>query len=285
MNNNNEILKEILTKAGGNVNNLPDNLKSTLYAAIILKCGGNVDDLPDQLETTYLERIAECTSVSGDYESAFEAGKKSQYDEFWDGFMNNGTRTSFPYAFAYWSDKIFYPKYDIRPTNANSMFTNSSISNIKQRLIDCGVVLDTSKVQNFTQMFGYMTNLTHLPVIDARLATTMYLTFVNCNKLVQVEKIILSENSGDIFAQTFDNCTSLVDITFEGVIGGTIRLWQSTKLSKASITSVINALSTATSNLTAYFSKTAVETAFGSTASAEWTTLVGTKSNWTISLI
>lgn len=227
-----------------------------------------------------------------DYDEVYEAGKKAEWNELWDGVMDNGNRTILSYAFAYWSDNIFYPKYNLNPVNATAMFTNCKIKNLKQRLIDCGVVLNTSKVTNFTQFFGYSQDLTHVPTIDARSATTMYLSFANDNRLVEIEKIILSNSSTTTFADTFTNCTSLVEIRFDGVIGSDIRLHPCTKLSKASITSVINALSTATSKLTVYFSKTAVnkafETASGAndgTTSTEWLALVATKSNWNISLV
>lgn len=60
-----EKLKTILASVGGDVNALPDNLKSTLYEAIIARCGGSVADLPDRLETTYLTRISECVTGGG----------------------------------------------------------------------------------------------------------------------------------------------------------------------------------------------------------------------------
>lgn len=226
------------------------------------------------------QRVYEAGKAHGE-----TVGKKAHYDEFWDGFMENGNRTSFTYAFAYWSDNIFYPKYNLNPVSATGMFANCKIKNFKQRLIDCGVVLNTSKVANFTQFFGYSQDLTHVPTIDARSATTMYLSFANDRQLVEIEKIILSNSDTTTFVETFNNCTSLVEIRFEGIIGNSIQFHGCPKLSKASITSVINALSTTTSGLTVHFSKTAVETAFGSTTSEEWLTLRGTKSNWTISLV
>jgi hypothetical protein len=74
-----ELLKDILSATGGDVNALPDNMKSTIYEAIILKCGGTVDDLPDRLETTYLKRIAEC--VSGGGSGGIGSGKHFSYDD------------------------------------------------------------------------------------------------------------------------------------------------------------------------------------------------------------
>jgi hypothetical protein len=56
----------------------------------------------------------------------------------------------------------------------------------------------------------------------------------------------------------------------------------SPKLSKASIESIINALSSTTSGLTVTISKTAKEAVF---TTEEWATLIATKPNWTISLV
>ena len=60
-------------------------------------------------------------------------------------------------------------------------------------------------------------------------------------------------------------------------------------LNKASIVSVINALSATTSSKTVTFKKTAINSAFGinidneSTYTTEWNTLRGSKSNWNFS--
>ena len=83
-----------------------------------------------------------------------------------------------------------------------------------------------------------------------------------------------------------------VEIKYNGnTIASSLDMKSCTLLSKASITSIINALSSTTSGLTVTLSKTAVNTAFetesggadGST-SQEWLALATTKSNWTISL-
>ena len=83
----------------------------------------------------------------------------------------------------------------------------------------------------------------------------------------------------------FTYCSSLTNLTIEGVIGFNGTTITSPNLSKASIISVINALSSTTANghkLT--LSKTAVTNALGSVDDAEWSALVATKPNWTISL-
>ena len=94
------------------------------------------------------------------------------------------------------------------------------------------------------------------------------------------------------YSGAFGDCTALVNITFEGDIGNNIDFKQSPLLSKASIGSIVSALYAEATGKALTLSETAVNNAFeteegladGST-SAEWTELVGTKPNWTITLI
>ena len=81
----------------------------------------------------------------------------------------------------------------------------------------------------------------------------------------------------------FRGLNSLEDITFvpNSIVFSTEIHW-SENLTKASITSIINGLSTETSGLTVTLSKTAVDNAF---EDAEWSELEATKPNWTISLV
>ena len=125
---------------------------------------------------------------------------------------------------------------------------------------------DTSKGTNFGYMFYYCTNLTTIPQLDT--------------------------SKGINFGYMFNSCSKLTNLTMTGTIKANgMDLQHSTKLSKASIISVINALSDTTNALKVQLSKTAVNNAFetssgvadGST-SEEWTTLIATKANWTIAL-
>ena len=83
---------------------------------------------------------------------------------------------------------------------------------------------------------------------------------------------------------TFDGCTNLKDISFDGIVGQKLNM-KSCPLSKASIASVVNALSGTASGMTVTFKESAVTDAFGSTTAQEWLDLTATKSNWTISLV
>lgn len=84
------------------------------------------------------------------------------------------------------------------------------------------------------------------------------------------------------FSNTFLYCACLEEIRFvENTIKDVISFESCKKLSKSSITSVINGLSDTVTGKTATFSKTAKESAF---AAEEWAELIGTKPNWTIAL-
>lgn len=226
------------------------------------------------------------TRAKADYDAVYEAGKKSQYDAFWDDFQDFGNRKSYLYAFRAWTDKLFCPKYDIIcGETARGMFASCKITDLKGNLEKCGVTLDTSGATSMVEILAYSKNLTRVPTISGASASEIQYLFCNDYALIEVEKLILKADGSQSLNAAFARCDELVTLIIEGVIGKSdLDLHWSTKLSKASITSVINALSTTTSGLSVTLSKTAVNTAFGSTESAEWKSLIATKSNWTISL-
>lgn len=234
------------------------------------------------------------TTIAENMREVHEAGKKSQYDEFWDAYQQNGTRTDYGYAFYHmhlgWN-KIFYPKYDIKPTNASSMFQYSTMSdfNLKERLEECGKVLDFSKVTSCSSCFNYA-NLTELPELNLTSLTSIPMMFYASN-IIAIDKIILKSDGSQTFSSTFSNYTALENVVFEGVIGNNITLNTLTKLTKQSITSIINALSASTSGSTVTFSATAINNAFGIDVDdvstypegSEFYNLRNTKLNWNFS--
>jgi hypothetical protein len=165
---------------------------------------------------------------------------------------------------------------------------------------ECDISIDFSETTRLQRAF--YTNLFHtLGVIDVRNVTTasgmQYCFYAYAHTeghgyppLRKIEKIISSEET-TWTTTAFNAMGGLVEVYFEGVIAKTITFRDCYKLNKASITSVINALSTTTSGLTVTFSKSAVNNAFataegaadGST-SAEWTALKNTRTNWNIAL-
>lgn len=230
----------------------------------------------------------------------FDAGKHKEWSDFWDAFQLNGTRNAYTMAFGRGNFSIdtFYPKYSITLSGDASQafynFLGQRVSanepkwSLKDRFEHCGVSFDTSKATALTQCFSWC-HFTELPTIDfTGLTSNANQVFAYMRFLVSIEKLITKESVA--YASTFLECIKLEHIIIEGTIGTDINMAQC-PLTKASITNVINALSTTSTGKIATFKKSAVDTAFetskgasnGST-SEEWLALIATRKNWTISL-
>ncbi len=179
----------------------------------------------------------------------FAAGKTAEYDRFWAAFQHSGQRVNWQNAFnnQLWTDETYNPKYPIISTSGNSLFANTNITDTK-------VPVDLSAASNATSMCSW-------------------------GKIKTFRKLIVHENL--TFGSAFYNAQWLEELNVEGTIGNSIDLHWSTKLFKASMESVVNALSAAKTGQTVTFSKTAKEAAF---TAEEWAALIATKPNWTISL-
>lgn len=221
----------------------------------------------------------------------YDEGQTAEYDRFWDSFQQNGNRTDYTYGFAgAWDRTTFLPKYDIKATSLNVAFhglnrddPNWETFDLVEHLENLGVVLDTSKSTLLTSTFMWA-RIGRIGVIDCRASTYPLSSTFAYGKIKTIDKLIVKPEL--TYNGTFISQTDLVNITIEGTIGQNgLDMSPCTNLSKASIESVINALSTTTSGLTVTLSKTSVTNAFGSTTASAWTTLVNSKSNWTISLV
>lgn len=221
-----------------------------------------------------------------DFDDVFKAGKNKEWNEFWDSFQENGNRVNYGYAFSNWKRKIFKPKYDIITNRCQYMFNNTFASdtgddrNLKKALEDAGVILDTSQSNNFQYMFWYAW-VSDIPTIDTRSANTINYIFNYATRLEKVEKLILKDDGSQASTGAFESCSSLKDIIIEGKIGQNFDI-KNSPLTKDSITSIVNALSSSASGKTVSFSKTAKEKAF---TTDEWDALINTKPNWTFSLV
>ena len=183
----------------------------------------------------------------------FAAGKTAEHDRFWDAYQQKGNRRSYTNGFSGegWDDDTYNPKYDIivdSSNYANNMFNYSSVTNTK-------VPIRGSNGVRFSYAFA-----------------TRYITDI---PLLSVDETVS-------FNSSFENATALENLTISGVIANVLNLQWATKLSKASIESVVNALSPNTSGLTVTFSKTAKEAVF---TPETWAALIAGKENWTISLV
>lgn len=230
----------------------------------------------------------------------YEAGKASgggdsYYDEFWDDYQAYGNRTICDSMFAgnSWTSNTFKPKYTIKPERAQHMFLFTGITGDLVELCEKqGITLDFSNCTLFNNLMVNAMGITRIGVIDARKRTDDGMMFYRMDALVTFEKFIVSETTPFNY-NSFYSVENLENLTVEGVIAqNNFNVQWSTKLSKSSIKSIINCLSTTTSGLTVTLSRIAIDNAFetssgladGSTGT-EWLNLVATKPNWTISLV
>lgn len=266
-----------------------ENLKKQVDDALLF-----ADDVKTAIKSNGVE-VADGTPVS-EYaekiEGLYEAGRQAEYDEFWDAFQYNGTRTHYAYGFSGrgWNKSTFKPKYKIAPIEAHYIFNQSLIEGDLTQICQ----LDTSNTTTLAYAFNNTFYLSKLGVIDlSKISNASDLQYLFYNSQVKtIEKIIMPK--ADItsnVAGMFDAMPQLKDIIIEGSIKFNFNT-QNSPLSKESIISFINALDLTVTNKTASFNQSAVNSTFetseglndGST-SQEWLDLTATKPNWSISLV
>ena len=223
--------------------------------------------------------------AKADYDEVYEAGKNKVLRDMWEGIQKGGKRTDYNNAFLETSitDEMFKPIYDLRPTTAYRMFFgNVGITDLK----NIPVQLDFSQCVELQYAFyGMMdtnigTGIKRVGVLDCRSLETwrghLHGLFNWDIYLEEVEKIILPDNGVLEFPSAFNACYALKEIRFEGVIGQDIN-FADCPLSRASIESIMTALSTTSSGKTLTLNADAVHNAF---TDAEWSALKATRSNW-----
>ena len=235
--------------------------------------------------------------------------KQNDFSVIFDQYQLQGARQSYGYAFAYghFSSDNFYPIYDMYPTgqydgeDAYQMFYGFNAKepalNLKERLEECGVVLNTCNANSVQQMY-YTANVTEVPAIDLSNCTKNRWTtqqFVSlAPNLKTVEKIIVSPQTFFSY-YTFYQASNIEHMPVEGTIAGgtSLDLRSLKKLNRASLETWVNALSEEVAPYTAYFSLTSVNKAFETTSgendgstSTDWLNLIAPKQDcgWTIIL-
>lgn len=229
----------------------------------------------------------------------YEAGKKAEYDKLWVTGMKNLQSRPYEnkYAFAgpFWTDTTFNPNMSLTPNVAEGFFFQSYIVDLNGILERNGVTFDFSHVTHGERL-AYYSNIRNFPVTDLSSANNnsgLRAAFAGLTNGDVSLPLILSNSGQQTFTNTFDYSEGLTDLVIlGGVIGKSINLTWSTRLTRESMISVINALSDTSEGTTVTLSKTAVDNAFetasgtsdGST-SEEWLNLIAAKSNWTFSLV
>ena len=190
----------------------------------------------DGLIDTYAEKINEISSGGGD-------------NKFWDVYLKNGERTYYLYAFSYegWTDETFKPIHDMHPTNADHMFFQTSITDLKGILERQGVVLDTSKVPAMPQTF-FNTQITHIPILDVSSCTNFGQAFRNSGKIVSIGLENIRKDA--TWGYAFYFCSSLTDFYCTGTIGKSIEFPHCGLLSDESLQNIVDCLADLTGETT-----------------------------------
>lgn len=216
--------------------------------------------------------------VAENVPKVYEAGKQAEYDAFWDAYQQKGKRANYAYAFAgqCWTPETLKPKYPIAPKwgGAGMMFYQSAYSGSLKDL-----PLDFSQLSGMNYTFYNATGITEIPLIDASNCSQIMCDFQNCTGLHTL-RLRVSEKI-TTYTDAFSGCSSLKNLTVEGLIGSSINFRWS-PLSKESITNIVEHLSSTATGQTCTFKKSAKETAF---TADEWAELIANKTNWTFSLV
>lgn len=173
-----------------------------------------------------------------------DTGGKSYYDEFWDGYQENGNKTNYGHAFAgpSWNDKLFDPKYKvIQPTSSYRMFASTRIKDLKSVCENRGITIDLSKSTYVVYLFTESYSLTSVPEINLSNASGLQYVFQYCTALKSIEKLVISSTQKQSYSNTFQRCDALQQIAIEGTFFGSVS-FQWSPLTAESAISIITHL-------------------------------------------
>ena len=230
------------------------------------------------------------TTIAENEQKVYDAGKKTQYDEFWASYMKtllNGGSAQNLFSGSGWNKDNFYPKYSMEPlSTATAMFSyfswdsDAPYLDLAQRLKDCGVTLDTSQATVVAQMFAsaYVTRIPKISVVG----TTSLDRVFRGTKAVTLDELELKEDGTNTFNNIFQNCSALENIVITGTIGQNgFSVSDCTKLTKDSLLSIISALKDYSANA----SGTTHTVTLGATNLAKLTEAekaIATQKGWTL---
>lgn len=222
------------------------------------------------------------TKIAENVPKVYEAGKKAEWNAFWDEFQNYGTRTKYEYGFAGngWNNNSLKPKYKtIKPTTALYMFTTSAANIDLTEVMD----LDMSNCTEADRIFA-SSLFTRIGVVNLSRTTNVNYIFNNCKELITIDKLIVKDDGTQVFNNPFYNCSKLENIQFEGVVGNSINFTQSKSLSADSIDSIFSHLG-GTASATLTLPSTARDIYDTKNGSGALDALIAARpSNWTITI-
>lgn len=246
--------------------------------------------VPGDFYKTFMSAVSE--------EDAYHEGEQAEYDRFWDAFQDNGNRTDYANAFLdfWWQPDTLRPKYTCKVVQGGSMFARCywQKPNIVEPMDISHISIDVTEATDCSMMFANA-NIKAVTLIFGDKITSLNNAFTKGSgdgKPMEITLLVPNPNCDWTNAFAYHNVKelNLLEGTVIGRNGFNVQ-W-ATGLSKANLTSIINALSDSTSGLSVTLSKYAVDKAFETSngandgsASAEWNALIATKPNWIKNLV
>lgn len=194
-------------------------------------------EFASKIDDVFAAGAASAPPIEGDrYDEGYADGRDELIDKFWTSYQNNGSRTSYYYAFNYMRPDMFYPKYDIKGTSTTMGqmfrgFNNTAGVNwnenfdLAQRLQDCGVKLDFSAATS-CQLPFVMCRMTHIPEVDLTNCGNADRFFYQVGGLERIDKVIGGEKTSfyGTYGTSFYKLPNLTYIRFGGVIGAVSKI-------------------------------------------------------------
>ena len=200
------------------------------------------------------QKVYDAGKAAGGYDDGVAAGKQSEYDTFWDTYQQNGNRTNYYQRFLQdgWRDENFRPKYPIICKDDSSA-ASSVFSRNRATTIPVPIYVEGVKMQETFYYAQYLKTIT-----------------------------LLSLKNVPEFKSTFSGCTRLENITIDGSIDVSISFSVSSKLTNASVQSIIDHLKDltgATTQTLTFHTDVKITTAQKQKATDEknWTIVGGTE--------
>lgn len=171
-----------------------------------------MSNLPIQNNTPLLNSLLKKANSLPDANERFEAGKKSEYDRFWDAFQQNGERNFYDSAFfrEYWDDTTYNPKYPIYCETSNGARQAFNVSYISSTKVPIYCI---STSLSFT--FADATRLKSIPLLSLENVTEYNNAFTRCPALEELNIVGTIEKNGFSVADspllTHDSLMSIIN--------------------------------------------------------------------------
>ncbi len=178
----------------------------------------------------------------------YSEGAADNARDFWNTYQSGGGRRVYRYAFFNWPSALFKPKYDITPSDATRIFSylgeGETGFNFKDLLAEQGITFSTKSAKTVNGAFNCC-YCTEIGCVDLSVCNDASILFAYAPYLKKIDELRLSNTRRGYtcnFTWAFLGTFNLTDIKITGLLGENIDFTDCTKLSNASIRSIIAAL-------------------------------------------